>query len=65
MYGASENTVENENENLLCLVCSDHIDDEENLFNCIQLGASQNVKFDDIYSNDMNIVAITVGTMST
>ena len=51
---------EDENEKLLCPVCSDHIDNEENLLNCQYLSASKNVKFEDIYSNDMEKVAKTL-----
>ena len=38
----------------------DTTDDLQSLFYCKQLRASQNVKFDAIYSNDMNKVAITL-----
>ena len=49
-----------ENEILLCPVCNDHIDNEENLLNCKHLSTSKKVNFDDIYSNDMDKVAKTL-----
>ena len=42
------------NEQLLCPLCSVHIDDEENLLVCSELVNNSNVKYSDVFSNDIN-----------
>ena len=45
---------EDSNEQLLCPLCNVHIDDEENLLLCTELVNNSNVKYSDVFSNDIN-----------
>ena len=44
------------NEQLLCPLCNNHIDNEENLLLCSELVNNTKVKYSDIFSKDMNIL---------
>ena len=44
------------NEQLLCPLCNNHIDNEENLLLCSELVNNSKVKYSDIFSKDMNIL---------
>ena len=55
-YGKGQIT----DEYLLCPICKNHVDNEENIFICSELRNVSNAKFNDIFSNDMNLVAKTI-----
>ena len=44
------------NDQLLCPMCSNHIDNEESLLQCSELINNSDVKYIDIFSTDMNVV---------
>ena len=49
----------NKYEDILCPLCKNHIDNEENMFLCSELGNISTYKFNDIFSSNMDLVAKT------
>jgi len=52
-------TMVNDEEDILCPLCGNHVDNEENMFLCSELGNILNCEFNDIFSSDINLVAKT------
>ena len=48
------------NDSLLCPLCNQHIDNQENVLLCKELNSSQNTKYDDLFSPDLDVVAKTI-----
>ena len=50
-------SAQNLQEKLSCPLCSEHLDNEENIFQCEKLGTKSDIQFEDLFSKNIDKVS--------
>ena len=59
-YTNKNESDESNKEALLCQLCKNHVDNSENILKCSALETNVNMKFDNLFSKDIDITASAI-----